>query len=108
MAGCAHWLNSNDFFTSIDVEQLRNVAQSTVQGNGDLNQVTQAASQQLEEQELQPLNWPIVGKIVSSFVAGLGGLLLVISTFFGGWKTSVIAIPIGLALALLGSMGFLP
>jgi hypothetical protein len=103
LVGCILWMRHNGMFSELSVESVKSAASSAAksiqEGNPNIGALASQAGVDAN-QPREPLPYPF-GGLVSSFNAGLAGLLLVVSAFFGGWRTSVVAIPLALAIWLL-------
>ncbi len=104
-AGFALWVKQNEL---LDVGRVTEAAKSTVEAvkTGDVEGATAAAqSSGVDTTKTgKPLAIPLVGPLVSSWWAGLAGLILIVLGFFRGWKMSLFALPAA-ALLLLGIPG---
>ncbi len=61
--------------------------------------------------QLQPLDWPLIGPLVSHFGTGAAALMLGVLSLAGGWRISLVAIPaaaLGVAGPSLGVPDFGP
>ena len=104
LAGCGMWARQNGLLSSEKVSEVR-AAVTTSVAQGDATNLTTAANQSAEQ--LQTLPIPLVGPYLSSFNAGLAGLVLIFLGLFRGWKMSIFAYPAA-ALILLGASFGIP
>lgn len=121
IAGSALWIHQNELVTT---EQMRGVAREAVSAarEGDLGAAADIAKRATEEAKKvraraakqvhrKPLVLPMLpaplATILSTFGAGFGGLILLVSSFFRGVKMTLFAVPAA-AIAVIGSLQSLP
>lgn len=90
LAGCLLWMHANGMLATEGVQDA--IANQDLQAGGEL--LASAVA------ETKPLGIPVLGPFVSSFSALLAGLYLVLSSFFGGWKMTLFAIPAAAAMVV--------
>ncbi len=100
IVGCVLWIRQNEIFSNVTVESVKSAAGSLQQGGGNLGDVASQVGFSSGKPR-EPLSIPIVGIWVSNFNAGIAGLLLVVSVIFGGWRASLVALPLA-AIILAG------
>jgi eukaryotic-like serine/threonine-protein kinase len=126
VAGCLLWMQQNGIF---DVEQhaktIAQVASDAVQ-KGDLAAAQEAATKAAQavqkdiksaavkvQKDAEPPTVQIVmvpevlRRLVSSLGAGVAGLLLILSSFFQGWKLTLFALPAAAIPVFFSGMTFL-
>jgi eukaryotic-like serine/threonine-protein kinase len=106
LAGCIAWMHQNAMISAEHASALVEAARS-----GDMNAVqthAQAGVAHVRDQAAKPtqmLDLPVLPPallaVLSSFGAGLGGLILIISSFIGGVRIALFAIPAA-AIPILG------
>jgi serine/threonine protein kinase len=99
IAGCAVWARQNGFVTRENLESVKAAVETSVQDQSAASLAS--AAQAIGEQPTTELAIPLVGKYLSSFNAGIAGLLLIVLGLFRGWKMSLFALPAA-ALMVLG------
>ncbi len=98
IAGCALWARQNNLVTAAAGEQLKAAVETSVQGQDAA--ALAGAAQSLGQQPTTELGIPLVGKYLSSFNAGVAGLVLVVLGCFRGWKMSLFALPAAAVMVL--------
>jgi serine/threonine protein kinase len=98
LAGCTAWMHQNAMISAEHATALVEAAKA-----GDVEAIQSHAeagvahARQAAAQQTQPLDLPGVSPawlaLVSSFGAGVGGLILIVSAFFGGARIAFFAIP---------------
>jgi eukaryotic-like serine/threonine-protein kinase len=99
IAGCALWLHKNQFFSGISAESIRTAGQAVAGGSTDIRDITSKTGLDMGKPR-DDLGLPVVGAWVSNFNAGIAGLLLVASVILGGWRASLIVLPVAGAIWL--------
>ena len=118
LVGCALWARQNGLFDSLSIEdvqqaagELSEVARSTVAGESqDGGQQLIDAAQDIKDKTARsttPLNVPLIGSLFFGIGSGLAGAMLLLSSFFRGWKMSLFAIPAALLTWLGPILGVL-
>ncbi len=112
IVGCAMWIRQNGMFSNVtsavtsavNAENFeaarRSLQQSLSDPDAEVAVITNI-------DPIEPLSFPLFGELVSNFNSGIAGLLLVVSVIFGGWRVSLVAIPLA-ALIWLGPLAGLP
>jgi hypothetical protein len=103
IAGCALWARQNNLVTAAAGEQLKAAAQTSMQGQ-DATALAGTA-QSLGQQPTTDLPILLGGKYLSSFNAGVAGLVLVVLGCFRGWKMSLFALPAAAVMVFGPSLG---
>ncbi|HEX5102162.1 MAG TPA: hypothetical protein VFV87_00015 [Pirellulaceae bacterium] len=103
--GCVLWARQNGLLSRENVHQVGSAVSASVQ-HGDAASLA-ADAQSLTSRDLRPLRIPVVGPLVSSFNAGIAGLVLIVLGLFRGWKMSLFALP-ATAVMLLGPAVHVP
>jgi len=117
IAGCLMWMDQNKILDTEQIKatatELHKVATKAAESKdvGDVLDVkvnvdaAKHVNQEAINREHEPLSFPglpaALGKLFNSFNPGIAGLILVVSSFFRGWRMSLFALP-GAAVALLG------
>jgi hypothetical protein len=100
IVGCALWIKDSGVLSHITAASLEKAAKSVQEGNADFSEITSQANLETLKQA-KPLSFPVFGPMVSNLNAGIAGLLLVASVFFGGWRASAIVMPLALIVWLI-------
>jgi serine/threonine protein kinase len=122
LAGCLIWMHQNGMISAEQVKSIAESAQSvdmeTIKKAADLDKI-QAAAKKIDiasinakakelkalERDRKVLEIPLLpsalAKWLSSFGAGVAGLILVFSSFFGGNRIAVFAVPAA-AVTIIG------
>ncbi len=96
VAGCLFWMHQNAMISSDRATAIVEAAKT-----GDVEAIQAHAKAGVEQakavKETKPLELPMIpGWLtiwVSSFGAGAGGLMLIVSSLFRGWRMSLFAVP---------------
>jgi eukaryotic-like serine/threonine-protein kinase len=99
LAGCGLWARQNGLFTGNELKDVTQAVVSTVK-SGDSESLKRAA-ENTAGGSYQSLGIPFIGPLVSSFSAGLAGVMLIVLSMFRGWKMSIFALPAA-AIMVLG------
>jgi hypothetical protein len=102
--GCALWIRQNGVFANLSADTLKAASSALQQGTTDFGKLAEQAGVTATAAR-EPLAVPIVGSMVSNFNAGIAGVLLVASVFLGGWRASLVALPVA-AMIWLGPLWF--
>ena len=115
VAGCLMWMDQNKILDTEQIKataaELQNAAQKARESNdvGEVLDVKVDAAKHVRAEAIhqvhEPLKFPGLPAgtrgLFNSFNPGVAGLILVVSSFFRGWRISLFAIP-GAAIALIG------
>jgi hypothetical protein len=109
VAGCVAWMHQNAMISAEHAEALVEAAKK-----GDVTAVQShaqagiARARAVAAEATEPLNWPLLPHplrvLVSSFGAGAGGLILIVSAIVGGARISLFALPAAAIPVLLPSL----
>lgn len=99
LAGCSLWARQNQIFSGDELKDVTEAVVSTVK-SGDSESLKRAA-ETTASGDYETLRLPLVGPFVSSFSAGLAGVMLIVFGMFRGWKMSLFALPAA-AIMVLG------
>ncbi len=112
LAGCIAWMHQNAMISSDQAEAVVAAAKT-----GDVKAIQShaqsgvARARKVAARETRPLEFPMVPaevlKLVSSFGAGVGGLILIVSSLFRGVRIALFAVPAA-AIPILGPRLGLP
>jgi eukaryotic-like serine/threonine-protein kinase len=98
IAGCALWARQNGLVSQENLANVKSAVETSVQ---EKNATSLAgAAQTLGQQPTTDLPIPLIGPYLSSFNAGIAGLMLVILGLFRGWKMSLFALPAAAVMVL--------
>jgi hypothetical protein len=109
VAGCVAWMHQNAMISAEHAEALVEAAkkgdETAVQSHA---QAGIARARAVAAEATEPLNWPLLPHplrvLVSSFGAGAGGLILIVSAIVGGARISLFALPAAAIPVLLPSL----
>jgi len=112
LAGCIGWMHQNAMISSDQAEAVvAAVKTGDVKAIGSHAQSGVARAWEVAARQTRPLELPVIPpevlKLVSSFGAGVGGLILIVSSFYGGVRIALFAVPAA-AIAILGPSLGLP
>jgi serine/threonine protein kinase len=102
LAGCGMWARQNGPWTLDKVLQSGTAATTSVPQDNAANPSGEANE---SNSQLKPLPIPLVGQYLSSFNAGIAGLVLIFLGLFRGWKMSLFAYPAAAIMLLGPSLG---
>jgi serine/threonine protein kinase len=106
IAGCALWARQNGLVSQENLANVKAAVETSVQ---DQNAASLAgAAQTIGQQQTTDLAIPAIGKYLSSFNAGVAGLVLVVLGMFRGWKMSLFALPAAAVMVLGPTLGVIP
>src|SRR5262245_1703380 len=103
IAGCALWARQNGLVSQEHLAEVKAAVQTSVQEQ-DASSLAGAA-QSIGQQPTTDLAIPLVGRYLSSFNAGVAGLVLVVLGMFRGWKMSLFALPAAAVMVLGPTLG---
>ena len=125
LAGCLLCVHQNGVFDFEKHAKLISDAAKAAVEKGDLDTLKQQATKAAQavqkdlktaaataktKDELQTVEIPVVPellrKLVSSYGAGVAGLLLILSSFFAGWKMTLFALPAAAIPVLFSQLTF--
>ena len=98
VAGCALWARQNGLVSRENLEVVKAAVETSVQDQSAASLA--GAAQAIGGQPTTELAIPLVGKYLSSFNAGIAGLLLIVLGIFRGWKMSLFALPAAAVMVL--------
>jgi len=106
IAGCALWARQNGLVSRENLANVKAAVETSVQEKNASSLA--GAAQTIGQQQTTDLAIPVVGKYLSSFNAGIAGLVLVVLGMFRGWKMSLFALPAAAVMVLGPTLGFIP
>ena len=108
LAGFSLWTQQNELFSTQTFEQVRNVGAAASETEGSTIDKANAALRSTAElgkslfrTDTKPLRLPIIGGLFQNFTPAFAGLLLIFSSFAGGWLLSLTMLP-AVGLMLIG------
>ena len=110
LAGCGLWINQNKLISAKEIKSLGSTAVNT-QDASEAADVAADKAKQIQERarEAKPLDLPpvprTITKLFRDFNPGVAGLLLIVSSFFGGWRLTLFVIPAATVIVLGRSLG---
>jgi hypothetical protein len=113
LAGCLGWLHQNGLISGREITEMASEAiEARDAGKAQAALESKVASlKRLSTAETQPLRLPPVPATITGlfrdFNPGVAGLILIVSSFFRGWKMSLFVVPAA-ALALFGRTAGIP
>jgi hypothetical protein len=103
LIGCGMWLRQNDLLSRDSVEQVGSAFSAGVQ-QGDAASLA-AEAESVAVKPMKSLSLPLIGSLLSSYNAGMAGLVLIALGLFRGWKMSLFALPAAAIMVLGASFG---
>jgi len=103
IAGCTLWARQNGLVSQENLANVKAAVETSVQEQNASSLA--GAAQTIGQQQTTDLAIPVVGKYLSSFNAGIAGLVLVVLGMFRGWKMSLFALPAAAVMVLGPTLG---
>jgi serine/threonine protein kinase/membrane protein implicated in regulation of membrane protease activity len=110
LAGCGLWIKQNNLISGEEIKNLANVAVETKDAGKAADAGTKSA-RVVQERATRakalklPIEVPAISNLFRDFNPGIAGLLLIVSSFFAGWRLTLFVVPAAAIIVLGRSLG---